>query len=336
MWWFNKIDKKHGTGWLGDEPSDKAYKVEEIYSAYDTVVWTEKTPDQWKRFEPIRNQNGSSACVSFTVALMLGAENKLEENKFIVLSPKMIYGRGFEPNGGMFYDKGLSLGSTQGSTLEVFLPSDSLGENSMRDLSDEKESDRIIGKIFRGGAYIYLPKDIDVVASFIQKGKVLAGGTRFNAGGFNSGEVILSSNGTYGHAIALIDFTIWKGEKAIIFQNSWGSGWGFGGLGIITESQFKSGGFILSAYYEDLKNSTSTTEKPKLKILATNLKIGDNNGEVMKLQIILQHLGLFPEVQKCTGYYGGITRQGVKDFQVKYGLSVTGIADADTINKLNF
>ena len=326
---------EHATGWLGDIPDpEKAYKAEELYSSFDAVVWTEKKPEEWKRFLPIRNQNGTSACVGYAVATMLGAENYLEESKFINLSPRSIYARGYQPEGGMFYEKALSIGSENGATLESLLPSELKKEEDIRKLDDEKESDRIIGKIYKGGKFIYLPKDIDSVASFIQKGKAIAIGTRFNSGGFNNGEIVLAENGTYGHAITGIDFTLWKGEKAIVFQNSWGDKWGFGGLGIITETQFKSGGYVLSAYYEELKNEIKTGIKPRLKLYST-MKVGDSNGEVIKLQIMLQYFGFFPSDIKCTGYYGGITRQAVKDYQLKNGLAVSGVADAAFINNIN-
>lgn len=332
---FKKKDKHFGKGWLGDEPSEKAYLADEIYASYDQVAWTEKPQEQWRRFEPIRNQTTSSSCVGYTVQLMLGGENKLEEDKFVPLSPRMIYARGFEPNGGMYYDKGLKLGTEQGSAPETLMPSENKSEDEMRKLDDERESDRIVAKVYRGGNYVYLPKDIDAVASFLQKGKIVAAGTRFNAGGFSNGEVILTENGIYGHAIALTDFTIYKGEKALIFQNSWGSSWGFNGLGIITETQFKSGGYILSAYYEDLKNEASKGDKPKLQITAAELKIKQYSGEVMKMQIMLQYLGFFPTGVNTTGYYGGITRQAVKDYQLHNNLTPSGSADGETIKSIN-
>lgn len=336
MNFFKKLFKKpvYGTGWNIDPYSEKRYEAEEIYDSFEPVNWVEKPQEQWKRLEPIRNQNGSSSCVGNTVAVILGNENKLEEGKFVVLSPRSIYGRGYESNGGMFYDKALTIGSKEGAALEVLLPSDGKGEDEMRKLDDERESDRMVAKTYRGGKFIYLPVDIDAIASFIQKGKALALGTRFNSGGFSGGEVILSPNGIYGHAITGVDFTLWKGEKALIFQNSWGSSWGFNGLGIITETQLKGGGFILAAYYEELKNQAEIGEKPKLKILAASLKVGDRNGEVMKLQIMLQWLGFFPQIN-ATGYLGGITRQAVKDYQISRNMTPSGLADGQTIISIN-
>ena len=44
--------------------------------------------------------------------------------------------------------------------------------------------------------------------------------------------------------------------------------------------------------------------------------------DVLKLQQALQWLGHFPATQKPTGYFGGITRQAVKDFQEKYKTNI--------------
>jgi len=46
-----------------------------------------------------------------------------------------------------------------------------------------------------------------------------------------------------------------------------------------------------------------------------DLKFGDTDPEVKRLQDVLKKLGFFPTNIESTGYYGGITRQAVKDFQ---------------------
>ena len=102
--------------------------------------------------------------MSYVLAVILGAENRLEEGKFVQLSPRAIYGKGFEPNGGMFYAKALQLGKDNGAPLEVLLPSEAKGEDEMRNLQDERESDRIVAKTYRGGSFVYLSLDIEEIA----------------------------------------------------------------------------------------------------------------------------------------------------------------------------
>jgi len=330
---FDFLKKKQfGTGYIPEKETGKEFRAEEVFRALPPVVWTEKKQSDWKRYFPIRNQTVTSSCVGHTLATVLGVENFIEESKFVVLSPRSIYARGFAPGGGMVYSDALKIAYEMGSAPEQLMPSEGKTEEQIRDLTDEKESDRIIGKVYRGGNYVYLPLDIDAISAILNTGKAVCLGVRFNPSGFTP-EVKLDANGVYGHAITGVDFTLWKGEKAIVFQNSWGEGWGFGGLGIITESEMKKG-LVVAAYFQDLKNEKSS-DRPNLQIKVANLTTGMQSPEVMKLQLMLQYLGFFPSNIDTTGFYGGISRKAVKDYQGSIGLPQTGIADSETIKKLN-
>lgn len=59
---------------------------------------------------------------------------------------------------------------------------------------------------------------------------------------------------------------------------------------------------------------------------------GDTGARVEDLQKRLKQLGLFRE--NISGYFGEITEESVKRFQQKYGLPITGIADANTLTVL--
>ena len=331
--------QEFGTGWLGDEKEtldERNYHTEEIFKAYPTPTWTEKKPSEWRRFLPIRNQNGSGGCVSFATALALGVENFLEENKFEVLSARFIYSRGYvaEAGGGMYYLNALEIARKEGSCLEQQMPSDGLNEEQMR-VRDDTPNERWVAQIYKANSYIFLPMDIDIWAGILQStNKALLAGVRFNSGGFSNPEVVLDKEGQYGHAINIVDATLYKGKKALVFQHAWSEKWGYNGLGVITEDQFKNG-VILGAYLIDFKYQPQTANKPKLAIMAQSLKMGSRGMDVVKLQVGLQWLGYFPAEQDCTGYYGGITRQAVREFQKAYGLPITGIADLNTIQKFN-
>jgi len=78
-------------------------------------------------------------------------------------------------------------------------------------------------------------------------------------------------------------------------------------------------------------------------IFIRDLTIGDEGHDVLILQTILREMGFFPDMTP-TGYFGGITRQAVKDFQKKYekdilwvlGLKTpTGYFGKSTRNKLH-
>lgn len=344
MWkFFSKFYKKqeYSFGWLGDEKEhldERNYYTEEIFKSYPSPNWVEKKPSEWRRFEPIRNQSTSSSCVAQSLALALGIENYLEEGKFEVLSARFIYSRGYveATGGGMFYLQALEIARKEGTCLEQQMPSLGLDENAMRKRDDETQNIRWTAQIYKASSYIVLPLDIDVIAGIIEqtkKGVLL--GVRFNQGGFASPEVVLDKNGIYGHGILCLDYSIYKGKKALIFQNSWGrDGWGINGLGIITEEQFKNG-VVFAAYLIDFKYEPQNINKPKLYINSRSLTMGERGNDVLKLQVGLQWLGYFPSNQDCTGYYGGLTRNAVKKFQEAYNLPITGIADLNTINKFN-
>ena len=330
---FNFFKKKqYGTGYIPEKLTGKEYRAEEVFRSIAPVAWREKSQAEWKRYLPIRNQTVTSSCVGHTLATVLGVENFLEEGKFVVLSPRSIYARGFAPGGGMVYSDALKIANEIGSSPEQLIPSEGMTEEQIRSLTDEKESDRIIAKIYRGGNYVWLPLDIDSISAILNTGKAVCIGARFNPGGFTP-EVKLDTNGIYGHAIVATDFTMWKGEKALVFQNSWGEGWGFGGLGIMTESEMKKG-LVVAVYFQELKNEKSS-DRPKLQIKQSILTTGTTSPEVMKLQLMLQYLGFFPSNIDTTGFYGGVTRKAVKDYQGSIGFQQTGIADIETIKKLN-
>ena len=63
------------------------------------------------------------------------------------------------------------------------------------------------------------------------------------------------------------------------------------------------------------------------------LKKGDSGNAVKVMQERLKELGYFKST--CTGYYGTITVDAVKDFQQKNGLTVDGIVGSATLKKLN-
>ncbi|MFD1848632.1 peptidoglycan-binding protein [Oceanobacillus bengalensis] len=71
----------------------------------------------------------------------------------------------------------------------------------------------------------------------------------------------------------------------------------------------------------------------KLGEVISVLKVGDYRPEVIELKMNLEKVGLKVS-NNPTDYYGQITAEKVKEFQRKYGLTVTGMADSNTINTL--
>lgn len=324
------------TGWLGDisEHQDpRNFRTSEIFRLPQQVEWREKKQEEWRKPPIIRNQGQTSSCVAYTLATILGYENFLEEGKFVKLSPRYIYSRGFETNGGMYYLKALNIAKEYGCALEDLVNSDGLNEESMRKIDDTKNI-RLIAQIFKVKNYIFTRLNIDEVAYILETTKkFLFAGTRFNKGGFLNFEVKLDKNGEFGHAVTITDYTLWKGQKALVFANSWGEKWGLNGLGIITENEFYKG-VILVGYFIDFKFETEKIIKPKI-ILKNILKVGQKGNEVIDLQRGLQYLGFFPSDIEVTGYFGGITRDAVKKFRQYYNLSDKDYVDDEFIKKFN-
>lgn len=111
---------------------------------------------------------------------------------------------------------------------------------------------------------------------------------------------------------------IYKKKKYLIIQDSAG----FGGIFVrfFSEDWVESRVLASSAYV--LLQTQSTTAKIIEAPFEVSLSVGDKNNEAERLQRVLKNLGFFPSNIPCTGYYGGITRQAVKDFQKKYEKSI--------------
>ena len=325
MFWFKKFKKFYipPTGLISDprtpEEKERDFKVEEIFKA-EFVKWEEKKPEQWRKF-PIFNQDRSSSCVAQTIAKLLGVENYLEENLFILNSAGDIYSqRSNYPQEGMWLKDGMEIGYKLGAVLEQLMPSQRKTEAELNAYRNKRTPlMKEIALPGKGGNYLALPFNFDVIAQEIQREKAVCLGFRFNSGDWSSGEVITRKNGTYGHAITGVDFCLWNGKKAIVFDNSWGnSDWGFQGQGVITEDRAE--GLMGALYYEDLKNTWReelVIPKPKYQF-EKDLVYGMKNNDVIMLQNCLKYEELFPVNQISTGYYGNITAKAVYQFQIKY------------------
>jgi peptidoglycan hydrolase-like protein with peptidoglycan-binding domain len=148
------------------------------------------------------------------------------------------------------------------------------------------------------------------------------------------------------HRIAVTDFGLINGQKVLSFDNSWGEAVSINGLSypignngqqFLTEAYapFMYGG-IYTLDPSNITSSTPATPPPK-HTFTTMFGVGTSGPEVLALQQCLQSLGFFPvnSVIKPTGYFGGISKEGVEMFQAAFGIPVTGTVDTQTILELN-
>ena len=300
----------------------KDFQADELVT-FALVDWKEKPKSEWNKF-PIRDQNGSLTCVAQTGAKVLGVENHLEESKFIEFSARDIYERrANKPSGGMWGQDALSILSKFGATTEEKLPSQNMHEYEIEAPFVRTEEDLIIAKKYRGGGYVQLPIDIDKVADVVlnQKKAVMI----YIFGDYSEWDVYIPkvnkpettvNNAYFRHAITVVDAFLFKGEKCVLIEDSWGKGFGEQGQRIVTESFFKTRVYF-AGYLLNLSNAPEQTLKPKYTFTKI-LKFGISNPDVKALQDVLKYEGLFPVTVPSTGNYFQVTAKGVLAFQRKH------------------
>jgi len=245
---------------------------------------------------------------------------------YVEFSPCHIYTRrSNKPHGGMAGVDAFAI-AQKGVTLEVLTPSQKMSDQTM----DETFVDgykKEVGEIFKIGNYITLPiRDIETVASVLQKtGKPVMIWFYFKGDEWNREVPIIKypnlSAGGLGvgrHSVTAVDWTLYKGKKAIVIEDSWGSGFGIKGQRIITEDFFNVRNFF-AAYTMNFQFDEDV-EKPKHRF-DVDLEFGQTNKEITILQDILKYEGLFPQNVNSTGYFGAITKKAVQDFQLRYGVA---------------
>ena len=324
---FNLFKKKYGTGALievrPEEEKEKDCKFEETVATADPVNWVEKT--EYRKF-PIFNQNQSGSCVAMTLAKLLLILYWLKEQVFIKFSATHIYQRrANKPSSGMGGIDALDIAS-KGVTLEVLVPSQNMTDAQMDAAKIEKYKQEV-GEVFKMGTPIILPtKDIDTVASVIQKtgkGVMVWFYFTYSEWSRNVPEIQNHSLNPYAlttcrHSVCAVDFTLYKGKKALIIDESWGLGSGINGQRIITEDFFKVRNFF-AVYPMNFKFEEETTPKPQYQF-NNNLEFGQINSEVVALQDILKWFGFFPINTASTGRYYSITAKAVLGWQKKFSV----------------
>ena len=337
---YNNLMEKIQSGALFDErvqeEKDKDFLLAEAVSALEPVKWVEKSESELRSF-PINNQDGSGSCVAHSAATLLGVMYKLNNpsDDFVKFSPADIYQRrNNKPNAGMHGVDAFKI-MQEGVTLEALVPSQNMSDAEMDGIhiSDYKKE---VGKIFKIGGFIQPPiKDIDAVASVIQKtGKAVMDWFFFTLDEWRLDVPVIKDHTLKAHderaerhSVAAVDFLIYKGEKALKINDSWGFGAGMGGCRFITESFFKERNFF-SAYPMNFKFGAQSRIKKDILHFGFDLEfspIVTYNKTVKLLQKTLQGYGYYPQME-CTGYYGAINRRAVGKFQERYDIAMKGDA----------
>jgi len=304
------------------EEKRKDFKFEELVAAAAPVTWVEKPQNSWRKF-PIFNQDGSGSCVAQTMAKILGVLYWLKNNVYVHFSATHIYQRrANKPNSGMAGVDCFQI-AQKGTTLEVLTPSQNMNDSEMDGTLIEKYK-QDVGEIFKIGNYLTVPiKDIDTVASIIEKTNKAVMVWFFFENSEWTKEVPIITNpnldlyapSTARHSVTAVDYTMYQGKKALIIEDSWGFWNGFSGQRVITEDFFKERNFF--AAYPMNFAFDSVIVKPQHNFLKV-LTFGMKDPDVAALQDVLKYEGLFPTNVDSTGLYGAVTAKGVLAFQKKY------------------
>lgn len=348
MFWFHKskFSIPKAPGWNEDKADERDYMTEEILGSPKAVSWPEKT--SFRTF-PIGYQDRSSSCVGWTISKLFGVESFNDNGFFRQFSARDIYSQRSNQSKGMYIREAMQLGVDKGITLEHLLPSYGLEEGAMNNRKDVYLDTEQVAKIYKGKSYLSISSDFESIASIIQNsGEALAIGV------IGSNEGWISTDGfvrvpklgekTWGHALPVLDFGMYKGKKVLVGDNSWGPDWGNKGQFFLTE-EYRPFMFPIARYFIGLPDDWRETEekeiaKPKYQFLKDLYYGLQGNQEVGKLQDCLKYLGMFPLKISSTGNYFGITKEAVETFQtvnkiVKVGESGYGRSGPFTRATLN-
>lgn len=311
----------------------KDYTHDEIGKAFQPPRWVEKDPSIWRKFK-VYNQDGSSSCVSQAIRLALGIENFIEEKEYVSLSARDIYTRRVNfPGEGMYFPDAMSIGAKYGATLEALMPDDNLPEKDMNSAADRTVSKEQVALVYKPKNYVEITsRNIDEIAAVIQSGKAVILGFRFTYDEWTDIPTIKSNLKSLGHGVAGVDFTLWKGKKAIVIQDSWGDFNAWKGQRLITQ-EFLDARCFYAGYFIDLANNwrDNAVKVPPSFNFTKELKFGDRGSDVYWLQEVLKYEQLFPQDVVSTpgdAYYGAITAKGVLAFQKNHGVAPPATLDA--------
>lgn len=334
---FIKFTPPIFTGVANDTRSEDEKELdplhEEVAGGLLTAIpWTIKPPEQWKKYT-LRNQNlASFDCVAFSSSTGVEADKNLG----YPLSARDIYDRRSNyPEPGMIPMEGVSIPAKYGVVKNSTLPSDNLTEDILNMHFPRTDAFISEAQEVAGGIPVKLGViDINTIAELISKGFSVRLCFHFDIKEWTAIPQLLT-DGDIHHQIIAVDWAIVNGKKCIIAQDSCFPNTTYvfpHGLRAITES------FLINRCY------AATYIKPAIPVPAPlpapqhiftiDMGYGEVSNEVTLLQTKLHSLGFFNV--NPTGYFGGLTKQAVMDYQKAHNiLPISGFAGPLTRASLN-
>lgn len=311
------------------EEQAKNFEHKELGMAFP-IIWREKDKSEWKRFS-VRNQDGSSSCGGQAGAKAV--ETVLKK----VISAHPIYRRrsNFPAEGMWLQDIG-DIVKKMGTTGETEDPSQNMNEADMNRPLIVETPDKLAGYAFPD------VKNIDEIAQAIEaRGHVILL-LHANLEEWTDFPVFNGKQFNMGHFVCGVDYFMYKGQKCILIEDSWGKFYGLEGQRIISED-FLYKRFDQAMYFIQYAPPPPADNKPKHqfnKILKFGM-MGD--ADVKALQDILKYEKLFLQSVASTGNYLQLTAKAILSWQKKHEVAPLAELNAlagsrcgeKTIKKLN-
>ncbi len=302
----------------------------DIVGTANAVDWKVKSISECRRF-PEYDQKRSFMCGANALSKAMGIIFQLKYGAYYAFSRAHIYQRRynkiFGDGAGMVMNDmfkiaglGVTLESLTGEKITTDYDADSL-------LIDNLATK--VGEAFSISGAVYLPNDIDTVASVIRTtGKGIIFLTYFTSGEWskemptiNDYSLTYKDTRALRHFVVGVDYLLYSGmKKGIKIEDSAH----FGGLSerILTQ-EWIDRRVIQAGYPMSFKFLIGSGDRPTY-----------DGQTIISAQKCLKYDGLFPTNISYIENIGPVTRTALKAFQSKYGLNVTGVIDDATVAEL--
>jgi len=311
---FSKKEKQYGKGWVKDPIDFRDIKLSSIIPEKIMIPEEYNVPFRMK----IKNQGNSPSCVGQTCATIKEYLEQKEQNNI-------------EFDGFWIYEKCKEIDNYDGVGTYF-----RVGLKVLKDIGAKpingKEEDAIK---YRIGGYAKVNVNFTKLKEAIYKYGAILVGFYGNNEGWQSAYIKPPRLPDWGHAVSL---AVGYNKDYIFIQNSWGKDRGDNGYFYFDKNYLPESAWCVLV---DLPNDWQKLlgkdkEKPKY-FFENNLWKGLKNDEVKILQDTLKYLGCFnPEIDS-TGYYGSVTSDAVKCYQIRKNIKPVsgyfGILTRTAINK---
>lgn len=330
--WFATVIN---TGVLPDTRSaeEKANDIQHSEFTSGAVQWIEKPSTSWRHF-PERNQSSSGSCVMQSNAKARGATEAIAGSNFPILSAREYNQRSNYPEEGTIPMEGLQI-TAKGLSLESFYPSQEMTEEQINVRYSEK-SQAILDseKMYSGGTPVQLPIDIDSIAQALDAGFGVVICCAFPESEWQYVPIVTSGIANCDHQIAVVDRTLFQGQKTLVCEDSAFLSTSQNGQRLITEKELLARCYFTGYVRKTNPPAQGAVARP-VHTFTTDLEFGMTGSEVLNLQQYLVFKG-FLSKDCMTGYFGNLTKQALITLQIENNISpAIGYCGSITRNFIN-